>query len=127
MKKSFIYIAAAAVVTLFLLVAAHSTEDMEFVDNSVFDKPVRSASAFKHDQHNESAGIEDCTECHHVYEDGKKLADESSEDQRCSDCHELKGADGNPSLTKAFHANCKGCHKTQKAGPVMCGECHVKN
>ena len=73
-----------------------------------------------------SLKIEACDECHHVYENGTKLADESSEDQMCSDCHELESEDDKPSLLKAFHLNCKGCHKENKNGPIMCGECHVK-
>lgn len=127
MKKNLIYITIALTAALFLLVAAHSQEEMEFISNSAFEKPVRTASVFKHDQHNETAGIEECNECHHVWEDGKKLEDESSEDQSCSECHDLDGANGRLPLAKAFHTNCKGCHKQKKAGPVMCGECHVKN
>lgn len=106
--------------------SAYSQEDMQIVDNGAFTKAERVASVFRHDEHNEIAQIEACNECHHVYEDGKKLADESSEDQMCSDCHELKGEDGKPSLIKAFHLNCKGCHKEKKNGPIMCGECHVR-
>jgi hypothetical protein len=58
--------------------------------------------------------IEDCNECHHVYEDGEKLEDESSEDSSCSECHEEKGS------------GCKGCHHENKKGPIMCGQCHVR-
>jgi hypothetical protein len=101
-------------------------EDMEFVDNSVFNNPQRTPSVFYHDEHNETAGIDDCAECHHVYEDGERLEDESSEDQSCSECHSLEGGDGQPSLIKAFHGNCKGCHQKEKKGPRLCGECHIK-
>jgi len=105
---------------------AWSQDDMTVVDNAAFDDPRRTSSVFAHDAHNEAAGIDDCAECHHVYEDGERLEDESSEDQSCSECHDLKGSDGQPSLIKAFHANCKGCHQAQKKGPIMCGECHIK-
>ena len=106
--------------------AGWAQEDMEFVDNSVFDNPQRTPSVFHHDEHNETAGIDDCAECHHVYEDGERLEDESSEDQSCSDCHSLEGGDGQPSLIKAFHDKCKGCHQEEKKGPRLCGECHIK-
>ncbi len=106
--------------------SAWSQDDMTIVDNAAFDNPQRAPSVFVHDAHNEAAGIDDCAECHHVYEDGKRLADESSEDQSCSECHDLKGSDGQPSLIKAFHTNCKGCHQEQKKGPIMCGECHIR-
>ena len=126
MKKAAVIIFAIVVVSAFLFVSAYSQEEMTFIDNSVFTKPERASSIFRHDEHNEKAGIEECNKCHHIYEDGKLLEDESSEDQRCSDCHELKSSDNTPALMKAYHTNCKGCHLKQKKGPIMCGECHLK-
>jgi len=109
-----------------VITAGWAQEDMMFVDNSVFENPQRPPSVFNHDEHNEIAGIDDCAECHHVYENGERLEDESSEDQRCSECHSLEGGDGQPSLIKAFHGSCKGCHQEEKKGPRLCGECHIK-
>ncbi|MDY6792480.1 MAG: cytochrome c3 family protein [Thermodesulfobacteriota bacterium] len=126
MKKAAVFIFAITVGTAFLFVSAYSQEEMTFVDNSVFPKPERTSSVFRHDEHNEKAGIEECNQCHHVYEDGKLMQDESSEDRRCSDCHELKSTGSAPDLMKAYHMNCKGCHLKQKKGPIMCGECHQK-
>ena len=105
---------------------AWAQDDMTVVDNSDFPSPQRPPSVFAHDLHNETAGIDDCAECHHVYEDGKRVEDESSEGQSCSECHDLQGSGDQPSLIKAFHANCKGCHQEQDKGPIMCGECHIK-
>ena len=126
MNKSALLIAAAAIGFLFVFVTAYSQEDMQFVDNSVFDNPQREPSVFKHDEHNEIAEIEECNECHHIYEYGVKLEDQSSEDQMCSECHLQGSSEGQPSRTKALHTNCKGCHLIEKKGPIMCGECHVK-
>jgi hypothetical protein len=28
---------------------------------------------------------------------------------------------------KAFHIHCKSCHREKKKGPLMCGQCHVRN
>ena len=114
---------------LFLLICSatigiYAQEDMVFVDNSMFKNPQRMPSNFRHDIHNEKAGIVDCNVCHHVYKDGKFIEDESSEDKRCIDCHQLKNMGKKPSLMRAYHMNCKGCHAKKKAGPVMCGECH---
>ena len=125
-KKSFlIFIVSAA--CLIFLVSAHSQEDMRSVSPDAFIKPRRPSAVFRHDEHNELAGIDGCYLCHHVYdENGKLLEDESSEDQNCSECHELARSGNKPALMKAYHANCKGCHKEKKNGPLMCGQCHVR-
>ena len=124
MKKVILAIAVLLAAPLLLLTVAQSQEDMELVDNSVFHDPQRPPAIFNHDAHNEAAGLEECNQCHHIYEDGQLLEDESSEDQRCSDCHLPKDQGRRPGLTKAFHLNCKGCHLSQASGPILCGECH---
>ena len=126
MKKGIYTVFAAAIISAVLLVSAYGQEDMKVVDNTVFDNPQRVPALFRHDEHNDAANIEDCSECHHVYEDGKKIEDESSEDQRCSDCHGEEPSGNTPALMKAFHKNCKGCHSAQNRGPILCGECHLK-
>ena len=126
MRKRGVVLLAALLLTVFLLVAAYSQEDMTAIDNSVFSDPKRTASVFNHEEHNEAAEIDECNECHHVYEDGVKLEDESSEDMLCSECHLLEATDDQPGLMKAFHLNCKGCHQAENKGPLMCGECHIK-
>jgi hypothetical protein len=120
-------------ITLSLLIAivlaaalAWAQEEMTHVDNSVFVNPQRPPSVFVHDEHNAMAEIDDCAACHHVYEDGELVEDESSEDQSCSECHSLEGGDGRPALMKAFHVSCKGCHEREGRGPILCGECHIK-
>ena len=127
MKKYALYICMVVLPTLLICVSAYSQDDMAFVDNDTFDNPRRPPAVFRHDEHNELAQIEECNLCHHVYDEtGHLVEDESSEDQRCSDCHEIAASGRQPALMKAFHANCKGCHKTQKNGPTMCGQCHVR-
>jgi len=101
---------------------------MEVVDNSAFDNPKRPPAVFRHDEHNEKAGLDNCAVCHHVYdEQGNLVEDESSEDQSCADCHALEDKGSQPGLAKAFHLNCKACHLDQKQGPVTCGQCHPRN
>jgi hypothetical protein len=126
MKKASYYVLTVLLVIAGLIVAAHSQDEMEFVGSEAFMNPQRTPSVFFHEEHNETAEIYDCNECHHVYEDGVLLEDESSEDMMCSECHELKAVDNAPGLRLAFHTNCKGCHLDRKKGPVMCGECHRK-
>jgi len=126
MKKGILLLIAPLLIGVWLI-PAFSQEDMEVVDDVGFFKRQRPPAVFQHDAHNEKAQIEECNECHHVYdENGKKLEDESSEDQSCSDCHEAHDSGNRPGLRKAFHLNCKGCHLAKKQGPVMCGSCHVR-
>lgn len=124
--KSGILLLIAPLLVGILLIPAFSQEDMEVVDDPGFSIKQRPHAVFRHDAHNETAAIEDCNECHHIYENGEKLEDESSEDQSCSDCHDEKDIGNQPGLRKAFHMNCKGCHLEKKQGPVMCGSCHVR-
>ncbi len=106
---------------------AYAQEDIEFVEDSGFATTMRPLPAFKHDEHNVLAEIEDCIECHHVYDDaGNRLEDESSEDQECSECHGAEGDEYPMELVRRYHMNCKGCHQAKKAGPVTCGTCHVR-
>jgi hypothetical protein len=127
MNKKFLFVLKVSLFSLVMIIPAHSQEDMAFVDNDMFENPRRPPAVFRHDDHNEFAKIEECNGCHHVYDENGRLAeDESSEDQLCSDCHELEASGRQPVLMKAYHTNCKGCHKAQKDGPLMCGQCHVR-
>jgi hypothetical protein len=126
MNKGITALLAIFLVFGFMFASAYSQEDVTQVDNDVFGNPQRPVSMFLHEEHNETAEIEDCTQCHHLYEDGKLVEDESSEDMRCAECHEEKKMENTPSLMQAFHSNCKGCHQEKKSGPLMCGECHIK-
>ena len=127
MKIKIFLIFVLSLSLLTLSMDSYSQEDMAFIENDVFENPRRPRAVFRHDEHNELAQIEECNACHHVYDDsGRLVEDESSEDQRCSDCHALEPDGTKPPLMKAFHTNCKGCHKEQKKGPTMCGQCHVK-
>jgi hypothetical protein len=117
---SVIILAAAA----FIVMAAYSQENVKSVQDSAFKVKMRPNAVFFHDDHNKKAEIDDCGTCHHVYKDGVKVEDETSEDRECSECHTITG---NPvPLVAKYHLRCKGCHEQKKAGPVMCGECHVR-
>ncbi len=117
----------AVLLTLLFFASANSQEEMVLVDNDAFETPRRPPAVFRHDEHNELAQIEECNVCHHVYDEtGQPVEDESSEDQRCSDCHDVEASSEQPALMQAFHTNCKGCHKDRNDGPTMCGQCHVR-
>jgi hypothetical protein len=128
MKKAGILIILLMISVAFVWVSAYSQEEEELlrIDNSDFENPKRVASLFDHEEHFEIVGEEECNMCHHLFEDGIKVEDETSEDQRCVECHGLESSDDMPALMKSYHLRCKGCHVTSEAGPVMCGECHMK-
>lgn len=95
------------------------------MDTSAFETLRRPAALFDHDAHNETAGLEDCAVCHHVWENGKIVEDESSEDSSCSECHGLKpGPENSMALANAYHTQCRTCHIDAGKGPLLCGQCH---
>jgi hypothetical protein len=91
----------------------------------------RPAVTFPHNRHAEM-GLS-CKDCHHLYENGKNVLDESkleegNKDIRCSACH---GSKSRLNPEKAFHKQCIGCHtkyqkEKKKTGPRYCGGCHIK-
>jgi len=113
-------------VSIIAVFSASSQEDIKFVKDSAFTSHMRSPVPFTHDKHNETAQIEDCGACHHVYQDGKRADGETSEGTPCSDCHTLQKGDNPMSLVRVYHLQCKGCHVEKKAGPVFCSDCHQK-
>ena len=79
-------------------------------------------------QHHKHQGRTECGECHHEKgPDGKQVAfHKGMKIQNCDVCHNKSFA--NKKLNKpmkAFHKNCKGCHKQHKA-PTKCKFCHKK-
>ncbi len=107
-------------------------EDVINIDHKdAFKGLQRPAVKFMHEKHAEL--YPNCTECHHTYEyqGGKRVNDWSGEGQPCSECHKLNEDGKKPSLMNSYHETCTGCHRTlikeaKKAGPVTCGECHVR-
>ena len=101
-------------------------DDCMNIDETTFARNTRPFVCFVHDQHNETAGIEDCAVCHHVYEDGKLVEGETSEDMSCSECHAKKDDPKKFKLIATYHKRCRSCHLEKKQGPVTCGGCHKK-
>ena len=126
-KKTLALIISVAFLGCMLgILPAYSQEDILFLSDEAFGKGQRPPAVFAHDDHNEKAELDDCATCHHVHRDGMLVEDESSEDMSCSDCHHPKYDEPTPSLMKAYHKMCQGCHEEEKAGPITCGECHVR-
>ena len=94
--------------------------------SSAFDDPRRPAVVFAHDEHNDAAGLEDCSVCHHLYENGRLVPGLDSAGIPCVECHPVaREADRTPLLV-AYHTQCKECHFRQRKGPVTCGSCHPR-
>ncbi len=127
MKRLAATVLTAVALAVFGGMGVRSQEEMKQVSSDPFPRPQRPPAVFLHDAHNAKAGIEACNECHHVYEDGKRREEESSEDRRCADCHGLADEGGRPGLRKAYHRNCRGCHLERRQGPIVCGECHRRS
>jgi hypothetical protein len=128
MKK---WLMGGFVTVLFIIVmfsggSGFSQENIKAVDDSAFAERIRPKVAFFHDDHNEKAGIDDCSKCHHVYDGAKVVEDESSEDKECSACHVNEQGENLQGLAATYHLRCKGCHMENKKGPVTCSECHMK-
>ena len=127
MRKNILFIGALISVLALAAFTAYSQDDVEVVEDSGFASTMRPLPKFMHEEHNEKAGIEECNECHHVYdEEGNLVENESSEDRECSECHGAEGGEYPMELVRRYHLNCKGCHQARETGPVTCGECHVK-
>lgn len=123
----FVKIVIAVLFVLTPIVALSDVDTDRFVDEA-FENRQRPGVFFDHDAHLDYGEIDqECSTCHHVYENGKIQEGESSEDMSCSDCHSVTPRKkGSTSLMNAYHKQCIGCHTEAEKGPLMCGECHAK-
>ena len=110
----------------FIALGAGAQNSVTTVEDSAFsDKNRRQPIvAFEHDAHNYKAGIQQCNTCHHYYENGKKLAGADSVGMECSACHLAQPEDDRMDLIRSYHLQCRSCHIKNKAGPILCGQCH---
>lgn len=100
-----------------------------------FEKILKGPVKFNHKEHAEKYKLA-CTECHHVFKDGKNVFKEGDKVHPCKECHKMERTkqDGKTvyKLKNAFHKNCKDCHKQlkkegKKTGPFRkCNDCHEK-
>ena len=145
-KRFFLVLTAVALGVVFIFALAYATQqtpDTIKMESKVYKTHKKSLVTLSHKKHNVDYKIP-CTDCHHVYKDGKNVWKEGDAVQKCDACHaEAKAPkvkEGEPKLSKkdkikqfhydAIHENCKGCHqdasKKGKAAPTKCTECHPK-
>ncbi len=119
-------------------VMAQPEEDVIELNSSIIKEHRQPIVQFNHYAHMDDYGIE-CSECHHVYENGKNVWSDSDPVKKCEQCHndpttknEIRLPSKKLNLKYAFHKSCIGCHRkynkenNTEAAPVQCQNCHVK-
>jgi hypothetical protein len=115
------------------ILAASDVPDEIIIQNEVYKSDKKGGVKLTHKKHNVDYKVA-CTDCHHVFKDGKQVWKEGDPVQKCSECHDPeKGEKGEPmKLQNAYHKNCKDCHKDlekegKPTGPFKkCNDCHEK-
>ena len=146
MKKGTFLLTLISAVGIVLVVsgarAAQETPDTVQMNSSVYKTHRQPIVTLEHKKHAADYGIA-CTDCHHVYEDGKNTWKEGDSVEGCDACHDKDKPSPDERRTmseaekmknfhyEAIHENCKGCHMELKkagkpTGPVSCSRCYVK-
>ena len=106
--------------------------DLILLNNQGYKKKRKGPVEFTHKKHAYQYKLF-CWDCHHDYKDGQNVWVPWGETKRCNQCHDPKNKEHNKiMLQKAFHYQCKGCHKDlakkkMKTGAYRkCGGCHLK-
>ena len=148
--KSLGIIAASCTTWLFLASGSLTASDAPAVvkapdtitmESKIYKKHTKKPVTFSHKKHAEHEGIS-CTDCHHVYKDGKNVWKEGDHVDKCEACHtetgkppkDMKKAEKIKKYHKeALHENCKTCHKkmvdkNSDMGKALkgCTGCHPK-
>ena len=104
--------------------------DTILIDNRGYKRERKGPVEFSHLEHARDYGMT-CWDCHHEYKDGENVWVPWGTTQRCSACHDpLTKKDNIVNLQKAYHLNCRNCHKErlkkdESAGPYReCSGCH---
>jgi predicted CXXCH cytochrome family protein len=126
-----VMISIAMFVGVGALIAADTPDEIS-IKSKAFETHKKAAVKLTHKKHNVDYKIA-CSECHHVYKEGKNVFKEGDPVQACSECHDPVKSEGNvKKLMLAYHKNCQGCHKDletagKPAGPTKkCNDCHAK-
>lgn len=112
---------------LSMCTAVIAQDDVMTLSSKAFGKPGRPSVVFRHGAHSQTF---DCTACHHVFQNGQNVWDQTSP-TACAECHKPQSKDGSLTLRPSFHKLCMDCHKKvlsqgKQSGPVMCGHCHKR-
>jgi hypothetical protein len=104
--------------------------DVIILDNEGYKRDRRGPVTFSHKKHALNYRVL-CWECHHVYEDEENTWAPWQGTRKCRECHDpVKRSVSETRLQRAFHLNCKVCHKElavreKEAGSFReCTGCH---
>jgi hypothetical protein len=137
MKGKFLNVFALVLTAIvFVMVGALSATDIPekiLIESKGYAEVKKGPVPFNHKKHQTDYKIA-CTECHHIYKDGKNVWKQGDPVQKCSACHDPnEKKDKVDKLQNAFHKNCKDCHKKEveegkvkKAPYKKCNDCHEK-
>jgi len=107
------------------------------IHNTGYRRYIKGPVKFPHEKHVKEYKIA-CTECHHIYVNGKNVWKEGQPVKKCAECHSpIRKRGQKPiDLMHAYHKNCMGCHrKLAKEGKISmaeykklrrCNTCHQK-
>lgn len=121
-----------AFISVGVITAADCTDAPEniTIDTKGYSSDKKGPVELSHKKHTDEYGAA-CTDCHHVFEDGKNTWKEGDPVQKCSECHDLEESKGKiKKLQLAYHKNCKDCHKDaakegkENAPYRKCNDCH---
>lgn len=129
LSLAFIVLAGLLFLTVGVLTAADVPDEI-MIDNKGYANDKKGGVKLNHKKHAVEYKLA-CTECHHVYKDGKNVFQEGQPVEKCSQCHDFEKKQGNAKkLQLAYHNNCKNCHKAlgeagKPTGPFRkCNGCH---
>ncbi len=138
--KGLLYAALAALFVCVgaMAVVAADAPDTITIKPGIWKEPTKTPVKFEHKKHAEDYKVA-CTECHHVFQDGKNVWKQGDPVKKCEECHTEATIQGEKKLPPdqkklnlklAFHDNCISCHKKLKkdkpdtTAPVVCAGCH---
>jgi len=115
-----------------VLTAADAPDEI-VISNEGYQTDKKGPVKLSHKKHAAEYGAK-CTDCHHIYKDGKNVLTEKDPIEKCSKCHSPLKKEGKVlKLNLAYHKNCKNCHKeisekdpSKKAPFKKCNDCHEK-
>lgn len=134
-KKIYILVGVILSIALFASIGvlkATEVPDEFSIKSDAFATHKKGGVKFTHTKHAVNYKVA-CTECHHVFKEGKNVFKQGDPVQKCAACHDPVESKGKvKKLMLAYHKNCQGCHKELKkagktTGPTTkCNDCHEK-